>query len=580
MIEAVRRLFRRNAEVHQEAPDWKRQGNDFLARGEIAEAMRCYRAAVDADPGDAAARLNLGFALLEQNFFQEARHWLQEVLRLQPGQHEAHFLLARAVRAQGALESAAQSYQQAVRYEPGFELARQEGAEVCVALGQRELEAGRPEAARAWLDDAIARSQGHPSAPALVGRANTFLMQDRHEEALAAYDRALASFPDSALAHLNRGNTLLALRRQQDALQAFRRALQLQPGYVEALVNIGSVLNEQGRHAEANASFEQALAHDPSNAAAHWNLALGLLVQGRLQDDWLHAEWRWQALGRERLDTGRPQWTGAEPLAGKTILVHHEQGFGDTVQFCRYIPLLAQRGATVLVSVQRGLENLVRTLPGSFRVLEPGEPIPDHDYASPLLSLPLAFDTRVDAIPAAVPYLASRPELVAKWRERLGPARRRRVGIVWSGNASQVNDHNRSMPLAHLLPLAGPGVQLVSLQKEARPADIPVLQAAPITHFGEQLADFEQTAALVECMDVVVSVCTSVAHVAGALGRPLWVLLPFNADWRWLQDRSDSPWYPSARLFRQPRPGDWDSVVRTVQAELQGLDAPEDEAAE
>jgi len=664
-----RRLFRRTPDDSPQGAGGQQQGNEFLARGELADAIRCYRAAADADPVDAAARLSLGFALLEQQSIDEARHWLQEVLRLQPGQHEAHFFLARAARMQGALESAAAGYAEAARHAPAFELARQEGAEACIALGQRELAAERREAALRWFEDAVARCPGsapaqahlglaletlgrpeaaaesygralalQPSEPqalfglgnvcmqrndpaaaathyaqvlgvlpdhlpaqanlaqalaatgrheeaarrfrqvlqqhpgdagALLGEANALLTLRRHKEALAAYDGAIAVSPQSPLAHLNRGNTLLALRRPEEALQGFRRALQLHPGYVEALVNIGSVLFADNRFAEALQAFEEALAQDPANAAAHWNLGLCLLLQGRLERGWTEAEWRWQALGRERLRTGRPQWSGAEPVAGRRILVHHEQGLGDTVQFCRYVPLLAERGATVLLAVQPALAGLVETLPGPFQLVPAGEPLPEHDYECPLMSLPLAFGTRIDSIPAPLCYLASRPAGVRVWRERLGASGARRVGIAWSGNASHVNDHNRSLPLAKLLPIADAGVQLVSLQKEVRESDAAVLRGAPVQDFSCHLGDFEGTAALIECMDLVVTVDTSIAHVAGALGKAVWVLLPFSSDWRWLLDRTDSPWYPSARLFRQPRPGDWDSVVAAVRAALE-----------
>lgn len=669
MIDAIQRLFRRSARDGRSASDWRREGNACLARGELAEAVRCYRAAVAAAPDDTDACLSLGFALLEQQATGEARAWLDQVVRLRPDHHEAHFLLARAARAEGRLEPAAESYRLAVQHAPGFDPARVEGSAVCLALGQRELESGRPEAAREWFEDAVVRhpanaaahaglglaweslgrpdaatqnygralqlEPGHPQAlfglaslamqrkqpaaaaehyakvlealpghvparlghaqamlesgrfddalrcfrelladhpgehAAVLGEANALLGLGQHAPAVAAFDRALQVLPDAALAHLNRGTALLRLRRPQEALQGFRRALELHPGYVEALVNIGGVLHDECRFDDALGCFDRALALDPGNVAAHWNRALCLLVQGRFQEGWPEAEWRWQAKGHERLQTGKPQWTGAESLAGRTILVHYEQGLGDTVQFCRYVPLLAQRGADVLLAVQPALENLVRTLPGPFRLVKVGESIPPHDYECPLLSLPRAFGTTLASIPAGT-YLSSAPALVAQWRERLGPAAARRIGIAWSGNPGQENDHNRSMPLATLLRIAGEGVQLVSLQKEVRAVDAAALQGARMPHFGDLLTDFEQTAALIECMDVVVTVCTSVAHVAGALGKPTWVVLCHGADWRWLRDRSDSPWYPTARLFRQPRPGDWESVVAEVRGALQG----------
>ena len=673
MLDAIRRLLQPpRPAAAQPAVDWKQQGNDFLARGELAEATRCYRSAAAADANDAAARLSLGYALLEQQQFDAAGRSLREVLGLQPRQHEAHFLLGRAERATGRLEEAAKCHARALECSPGFDLALAEWSQACLELGQRSLNEGQPEAARHWFEQVVSRRpsdaaaqahlglaweslgrmdaaedcyrralvlqpgdpqalfglgnvfmlrqdptaaavqyagvlerlpghamaatnlaqalvatgryeaamerfgqvlQAQPGDPlALVGRANCLLALERNTEALAAYDQLLIQHPALPQAHLNRGNALVALGRDDQALQSFRQAVAVRPGYVEALVNIGTVLQRQNRFDEAIALHQQAVAQDPANAAAHWNLGLCRLVLGDLEGGWPEAEWRWQALQREPYRGPQPQWTGAQPIAGKTILLHSEQGLGDTIQFVRYVQMLAQRGAIVLLRVQPVLASLLKTLRAPFRLVPPSVPLPEFDYHCPLLSLPLAFGTTLATIPAQVPYLASQPALAAQWRERLGANDGRRwVGLVWSGNAIHVNDSNRSLPLASLAGLASPGLRLVSLQKEVRDSDTAALEASPIAHYGELLTDFEQTAALIDCVDVVVTVDTSVAHLAGALGKPVWLLLPFSPDWRWLVGREDSPWYPTARLYRQQRAGDWGPVIARMQNDLQRL---------
>jgi hypothetical protein len=256
-------------------------------------------------------------------------------------------------------------------------------------------------------------------------------------------------------------------------------------------------------------------------------------------------------------------------LKGKTILLHGEAGYGDTLQFCRYAKLVAAMGARVILEVQPPLAPLLSNLEGTHQVLPKGGTLPAFDYHCPLLSLPLAFKTDLDTIPADIPYINSDAARVAVWRDKLGKKTKPRIGLVWSGNPKQKNDHNRSLALAELLPLLHDEAEWISLQQEVRAADIELLaQRTEIRHFGEELKDFADTAALIELMDVVVTVCTSVAHLAGAMGKPTWILLCFNADWRWLLDRSDSPWYPTSRLFRQTSIGNWESVVNRMRQEL------------
>jgi tetratricopeptide (TPR) repeat protein len=666
MFATFRKLFTSPPAPPAAGVDWKKQGNELLAEGRVPEAEACYRRATQARPGDAAAHLNLGHALMEQQQFQGARLSLGESVRLDPANHEGHFLLARAQRATGDAQAALKSYERVLGLQADFTLAAQERNMLLTQLGQKAIDGDRPGEARGWfqqwatfapsdpaahahvglacewLEDMKAAEQayrtalrlapGHPQAlfglgnvlllqghaltaadhyarvlaqvpdhvlalthlaralleserykeaearfdqllalrpddaDALLGRANSILGQHRHADALQAYDEVIAVAPQAALAHLNRGNAQLDLGGLEPALESFREALRVRPGYVEALVNIGSVLQRLNRYLEACTAYEQAIALDPGMAAAHWNLGLSRLVTGELEAGWAEAEWRWQALRREPLRTGQPQWTG-EPLQGKTLLVYSEQGLGDTLQFCRYVPQLVAQGARVLLRVQAPLQRLLRTLPASCMLLTESDPLPAHGYQCALLSLPLGFRTSLQTIPQAVPYLSSQPQLVERWRALLGPGEGLRVGLAWSGNPTHVNDRNRSLPLDDL-PLSMPGVRFISLQKDVRDADRAALQRSGIAQYGELLTDFEQTAALVECLDLVITVDTSVAHLAGALGKAAWVLLPFAPDWRWLLERTDSPWYPSARLFRQPALGDWGSVHAAVREAL------------
>ena len=307
---------------------------------------------------------------------------------------------------------------------------------------------------------------------------------------------------------------------------------------------------------EAQACFERALKIKPDYAEAHCNWALCRILVGDFDHGWKSNEWRWETahLRKEKRNFVQPLWLGSNEITGKTILLHSEQGFGDTIQFCRYVPLVAERAARVILEVPESLRELMETLTGSAQIVPKGEPLPQFDLHCPLMSLPLAFKTRLESIPCATPYLGALPSAVKSWNARLGQRRRSRVGLVWSGRPEHKNDHNRSLKLSTLLPLLDCDVTFISLQREVRPGDAATLKGLDIVHFGGELKNFSDTAAIISNLDVVISVDTSVAHLAGALGTPVWILLPFVPDWRWLLDREDSPWYPTARLFRQNNP--------------------------
>ena len=342
------------------------------------------------------------------------------------------------------------------------------------------------------------------------------------------------------------------------------------PGHPQILTNRGHALRRLDRPLEALADFKAALVAAPEFAEAHFEAAMTHLTLGDFDTGWKEYEWRWKtaAFARHRRPFRAPPWLGDEPVAGKTILLHAEQGFGDTIQFVRYAPLLASRGAKVICEVQPELQPLLSQL-SDVTVIASGGMRPAFDLHTPLLSLPLAFKTQAGTIPNALPYLAAPAERVADWRERLPPGRPR-AGFVWSGSSTHKNDANRSIALARLAPLfENPPLQCLSLQTELRDADRDTLRGLPnLVHLGDDIRDFADTAAIISLLDVVVSVDTAVAHLAGALGKPVVILLPFAADFRWMRDRDDTPWYPTAKLMRQPAFGDWDSVIVRLRDEL------------
>ena len=358
--------------------------------------------------------------------------------------------------------------------------------------------------------------------------------------------------------------------RRDEALSSFDRALSLRPDYAEAFYNRGNALRDLHRHREAVASYRRAIAIRPDYASAHWNLADCHLLLGEFELGWQEYEWRWKLPDLENAwRVPQPVWLGDAPLQSRTVLLHSERGLGDTLLFCRYATEVAGLGARVILEVQPPLVRLLASLEGVAEVVATGDPLPAFDYHCPLMSLPLAFKTDLTNIPASVPYLRSDPARLARWQAALGPRARPRIGLVWSGSMALKND-KRSMTLAELLPLARDWGEWVSLQKEVGEKDASLLASHPeIRHVGEELRDFADTAALIELMDVVVTVDTSVANLAGAMGKAVWVMLPFNPhDWRWMLEREDSIWYPTARLFRQPAEHDWASVVRRVDEEL------------
>jgi tetratricopeptide (TPR) repeat protein len=420
-------------------------------------------------------------------------------------------------------------------------------------------------------DQAIAASP--ITAEPYYKRANALKDAGRLEEAIASYDQAIERKPDYAYAFCNRGVVQHRLHLLPQALSSLDRAIALESADAVAHYNRALVLQDCSRWQEAAASYEQAISLNPDFADAQYNRALTLLFLGDFERGWAAFEWRWENARRLAIGEVRtfqePLWLGDAPIAGKRLLLHHEAGLGDTLQLCRYAPLAAARGATVLLEVQPSLVSLLAHLEGVSQVIPSGGALPPFDYHCPLMSLPLAFNTTLDTIPAAPSYLHNDAAKVAQWRRRLGERTRPRIGLTWSGNANQPIEPRRRIPLADWLPHLPPEFEYFCLQKELREADRVARDSSGlIVSFDDELPDFAATAALCECMDLVISVDTSLAHLSGALGQRTWVLLSFVPDWRWLLEREDCPWYPGMKLYRQKTAGDWSTVFARVATDL------------
>jgi len=525
------------------------------------EALASYEGALNMHPDHAEALLCRGLVLHDLTRFEEALASYQSALNVRPTYPEALFNSGNTLHELKRFEQALACFDLALKIRPDY-------AEVLSDRGLALHELKRFEEALTSYEAALEMQPNY--AEAHCNRGGALRELERFEEALASVDRALKVRPDYAEALSNRGSALHDLKRFDEALTCFDRALAVRPDYIEVLLNRGSTLHYLRRFEEALASYDHALRIRPDSAEAHCSRALCHMLIGDFDRGWEENEWRWETQQRKmKRAFEQPLWLGSEEIAGKSILLHGEQGFGDVIQFCRYVPLVAERAGCIILEVLGPLRELMGTLSGATQVIARGDQLPNFDLHCPLLSLPLAFRTRLETVPSEVPYLQASPRALMHWNERLGPRNRPRVGLAWSGNPMHSNDRNRSLKLRALAPLLDLDALFVSLQREVRADDAALLKdQINIIHFGEELRNFADTAALISNLDLVISVDTSVAHLAGALSKPLWVLLPFIPEWRWLLDRADSPWYPTARLFRQDESRAWEDVIARVRRAL------------
>jgi tetratricopeptide (TPR) repeat protein len=524
-----------------EATAHHRWGLSLAKQGDLMAAEKALHNAIAIDGNNADTHFDLGVLLQSRGRPGEAEQAYRSALMLRPDHLPASCNLARTLSEQGRTEEAAAGYRQVLSRQPDF--------------------------AQAWLEFGILRHE-----------------DCRFSEAASAYRRALAANPALASAQTNLASVLQAQGRLKEAESLHRDAAARWPANPIVWQNLGVMLDNSGQTGEAITAFRTALRYAPDYATAHVNLAHALLRRGDFTEGWREYEWRWKGGVRGLLPMPYPQpiWRG-EPLEGRTILIYAEQGLGDSLQFCRFAQEVADRGGRVVLQVQQPLVRLLASVPGVSRVVATDDPLPPFDLHLPMMSLPLHLGIRLDTIPAKAPYVTPDSAAVAAWGKRLSRFAGMKVGLVWGGAPRghdpqlQAADRRRSIPLSDLTSLlATAGLTFVSLQK-----------GEPATQFGsvapelrpldlmEDVVDFHDTAALVANLDLVITVDTSVAHLAGAMGKPVWILSRFDGCWRWLEDRTESPWYPTARLFRQTAPGDWDDVVHRVKDELRTLSQPE-----
>lgn len=574
-------------------------GAALVQMGELAGAVTALRKATELDPASAEAHFNLGCALRASQEAEPALAAFQRAVDLSPNFVAAWFNLGNEWRTQKRPEEAISAFRRVLSIQPDHAKATRslavtlaEAAEACrereqleAALAHLNEATGlqpespemhvrrgltlqalqRPSEAEAAYREALRLRPEFPEA--LGNLAGALSAQRRQEEALEACVTALKLRPEFAEVLVNRANALWALGRQQEAMNDYQHAVVIRPGFADGQYNLGKALAELQRIPEGMRHFDEAIRLEPAHAGAHFARALEWLRAGDFERGWNEYEWRWRLGQFGKLDRLDQLWDGASP-AGKTFLIRCEQGLGDFLQFVRYAPELKRLGATVVAESHRALLGVLQSCPGIDRLVTRGEQPGPFDLYAPILSLPRLFGTRLESIPAAIPYLSPAPELVEKWRARLAHLTGYRIGVAWEGNPDHLRNPERSFPLSALDPIrALPGVHLISL--------LPGKGAGKITVLGDDLdttaGPFMDTAAVVRSLDLVIACDSALAHLAGALGTPTWLALDTFPDWRWMSDREDSPWYPHHRLFRQVTAGDWTPVFARMQALLAPL---------
>jgi tetratricopeptide (TPR) repeat protein len=554
----------------------RRQTSDELIRAglalhrenKVAEAARCYENALRIDRRSYPATYFLALTCGQTGQHRKAAELMGRAIAIDPSRPEAHFNRGYALLELKQVEEAEQCFARAVALKPDYTAA-------WLQRGVALYDLDRFEEALASCDMAVAQTPYDPIAHYKRGVALKALK--RFEPALAAYDRAIALKSNEGEFWASRGVVLHRLDRSPEALESYDKALELDRKDARSWSNRGNTLMALSRFEEALTSHDKALALDEDLADAYHNRAHVRLLVGDFARGLEDYEWRKvidQAVGDRNFD--QPLWLGAQAIAGKTILVHDEQGLGDAIQFSRYLSLLNEAGARVLFAPRVKLARLMRTLKADFEMADPRDRSLSFDFHCPLLSLPLAFGTTLDTIPAAVPYLRAEPERIARWSKALGRGKLT-IGICWHGSRDRGDDRGRSFPVTHFRGISEiPGVHLISIHKgkgelelDALPDDMALELPGPEFDAGDDA--FIDTAAVMACCDLIITSDTSVAHLAGALARPVWVVLKHVPDWRWQLDRSDSPWYPTMRLFRQSEPRNWQSAFAQIEAELKQM---------
>jgi FkbM family methyltransferase len=559
------RMFREILRLKPDDARARRNLHDVLrSAGRVDELVASQQEAVGSQPDSVQARMELAVALLERQRYDEAASMLEEVLRLQADSPEAHNNLGMARAAQGRRDDAIACYRRAVAIKPDFAQAHNN---LGIALRQQ----GQLEAAVASCRESVRLRPDLPEGHNNLGSALEEM--GRMDEAIVSLEEALRLRPDFAKAHNNLAIAYWHQGRLDEAIASCRRAIELMPELSEAHNNLGNVLRDQGRLDEALSSYERAIAIKSDYPDPYWNRSLVLLLQGDLERGWADYEWRWKLASFATRKTDKPMWDGS-PLEGRTVLLDSEQGLGDTIHFIRYAPLVRARGGKVIFACPKALARLLSGCAGIDQLVSQGEPVGEFDTFTPLLSLPYILGTTLKNIPADVPYLTADKDLVERWRGELASIDGYKVGIAWQGSPKNRTDRLRSMPLARFEPLARvPDMRLLSLQKGLGSEQIAALNGRfEVDDLASRLdldaGPFMDTAAVLRHLDLVITCDSAIAHLAGALAVPVWIALPFSPDWRWMLGRDDTPWYPTARLFRQAKLGEWEPVFERMAEEL------------
>jgi tetratricopeptide (TPR) repeat protein len=571
-------------------------GEAYLAGGKLDDAQACFSKAANLDPALPQPHLQLAFVHGSRGDFQAAQDCCRHALVLKPDYAEAHYVLGNLLRQHGDPTAARACYERALASNPNY-------YEALLNLGSVSRECGQFDQSRVYLNRAIqlqpeladahfflgnleAACKNWPLATACyenalqlnpklaaaeVRLAVALQAQGQPEPATAHYRRAVELQPDSADAHYNWGTLLAEQGRLSEAVEHYELAVRYQLDHAGAHINLGAFHQNRGEESTALVHYDRALQIEPDAAELHFNRALMLLTRGELAAGWNDYAWRLRLPNFPVRVMSEPLWEGSL-IPGKTLLIHDEQGLGDTLHFIRYVRLAKQRCAQVVVQVQSPLVPLLRQS-GFDEVIGQPEALPAFDFQVPLLSLPGLLGTTLENIPADIPYLSVPSQAIATWRERLAGLDGFRVGIVWKGRSTHVGDKTRSIPLAEFAPLSGiPGVTLISLQKhegEEQLGEVDFMVQQLTGDWDQVSGAFMDTAAVMQNLDLVITADTAAAHLAGAMGLNVWVALATKADWRWFRDRDDTPWYPTMRLFRQHRAGDWAELFERIASEIE-----------
>lgn len=545
------------------------QGMEHHRKGKLNDAEAAFRQVLTRQPNHAHALYYLGAVAFGRNQPKQAIELILRAIQLAPNEPLYHGNLGVLFATQNAMEDAIKAMRRCVELMPSY-------PDGYLNLGSALFQSGKLDEAIEAYEKALEQNPKHYEAA--VGLAKIHKKREDAPQAVKAYQRAADIKPELPEIWSSLGWALTRVQEYEKAVDAYRKAVQLKPDFAEALSGLGFSLQACGRLEEAIVEKRKAIALQPHRPVLHGNLGMLLLLQGNFEEGWSEYEWRCQTAewsrdpAKDRFN--QPRWDGSD-LNGKRILLHPEQGFGDTIHFVRYASLLAERGGKVVVECYKPLVRILQTVPGVVEVAEAGKPLPEFDVQSSLMSLPMLFETRLETIPSKVPYLFATPESSAKWKERIASVQQSglKVGINWAGQPKHENDRERSIKLEELAPLAeAKGVQFYSLQKEHGGEQAKTPPPGMILHdWMAECEDFADSAGLIDNLDLIITVDTAVAHVSGAMGKPVWAMIPSTPDWRWMLKREDSPWYPTMRLFRKPGMRDWSPVVQRIAKELKAL---------